>query len=69
MSDLRKVRITDVEDIKVGKFVAYVAVPAKDGSKALLRRGFIRSINGEVARIGDYLVKIDVDVIKYFLIK
>jgi len=68
--DLRKVRITSVDQIKCGRLVAFISTPADlNNGKALLTRGFIRSINGNTARIGNYLVRVDINVIKYLLEK
>lgn len=67
---LVKVRITDVSEIQVGMPVAYVSTPAElNNGKALLTRGFIRSIHNGRARIGNYTVAVDVDVIKYRLVQ
>jgi hypothetical protein len=64
---LIKTRITDEAQIQVGKLVAYVSGPGSKPGTVALTRGFIRSIDGVRARIGNAYVKIDKDVIRYIL--
>ena len=67
--DLTKTRITSTEQITVGTLVAYVSGPGRTPGTVSMARGFVRSITGDRARIGNYSVKIDIDVIRYILTK